>query len=404
MQRLLLTQLFAGSSPASSSRHPEPTGQAVQSWDSQESYQPVLLDRGWAATTLEQLNEVLSFPSWERERAQCRFLVLLFYFAAASPSRCLNVTDCFTAVQGSWRGERRGKREVWQVLAELLSIPDAPLGGQEPEPGRDRWEIHLSGVIHLPRSANTWGSCLQLPSLSPLHTPAWDVMLTQETQAQGCFLEPVSSALLSSRGLPVKWYKVLALLFPLGAAQASSQSSPRLWQPKGSRAAGRMPVPPAGTRLSAAPQSTATHARGLGREKSGGPGWRTAQITGQEDQMHLRKICSQKEGWSAETGCPWKWWELPSPEVFKKRGDVVLKHGDVVLRNWLVGVVGMGWGWSRWSYISFPPLTTPWLLQSKANPTCPGLMPPVQGNDVLHGFWNTMSPNGKSSSRAIQKQ
>lgn len=397
MQRLLLTQLFAGSSPASSSRHPEPTGQAVQSWDSQESYQPVLLDRGWAATTLEQLNEVLSFPSWERERAQCRFLVLLFYFAAASPSRCLNVTDCFTAVQGSWRGERRGKREVWQVLAELLSIPDAPLGGQEPEPGRDRWEIHLSGVIHLPRSANTWGSCLQLPSLSPLHTPAWDVMLTQETQAQGCFLEPVSSALLSSRGLPVKWYKVLALLFPLGAAQASSHSSPRLWQPKGSRAAGRMPVPPAGTRLSAAPQSTATHARGLGRENLG-------DQAGEQHRSLVRRIrCTSEKS------------------VLRKRGEVLKQaahesggsyHPQRCSRSvemwcwgtWLVGVVGMGWDWSRWSHISFPTLTTPWLLQSKANPTCPGLMPPVQGNDVLHGFWNTMSPNGKSSSRAIQKQ
>lgn len=71
----------------------------------------------------ERLNEVLSFPSWERERAWRRFLTLLFYFAAASPSRCLNVTDYFTAVRGFGRGEQRGKRKVWPELPELLASP-----------------------------------------------------------------------------------------------------------------------------------------------------------------------------------------------------------------------------------------------------------------------------------------
>lgn len=59
--------------------------------------------------------------------------MLLFYFAAASPSRCLNVTDYFTAVRGLGRGEQRGKRKIWPALPELLASPDAPAAAQKAE-------------------------------------------------------------------------------------------------------------------------------------------------------------------------------------------------------------------------------------------------------------------------------
>lgn len=95
----------------------------------------------------EQLNEVLSFPSWERERAQCRFLMLLFYFAAASPSRCLNVTDYFTAVRASGRRREGAEGEVKKLASasRAAGIPDAPAAAQKPGAGRDGWKTHLLG-------------------------------------------------------------------------------------------------------------------------------------------------------------------------------------------------------------------------------------------------------------------
>lgn len=63
-------------------------------------------------------------------------------------------------------------------------------------------------------------------------------MLAQEIQTPGCFLEPVSSALLSSRGLPVKRYKVLALLSPWDPRTLPPRQ-PQPLSAQGSAAAGR---------------------------------------------------------------------------------------------------------------------------------------------------------------------
>lgn len=64
---------------------PEPTGQAVLSRAAGEVISQPCPARAALAPGSEQLNEVLSFPSWEWEKARCRFLMLLFYFAARLP-------------------------------------------------------------------------------------------------------------------------------------------------------------------------------------------------------------------------------------------------------------------------------------------------------------------------------
>lgn len=101
----------------------------------------------------EQLNEGLSHPSWEREGARCRFLTLLFYFAAASPSRCLNVTDYFTAGRTSGGGSTGGREKSGERFPNYQHprcpgcgtetrgwkgrVENSPSGKQEPCPGQE---------------------------------------------------------------------------------------------------------------------------------------------------------------------------------------------------------------------------------------------------------------------------
>lgn len=145
MQTLLLKRLSAGTSPVSSSQCPEPTGQAVLSWAARGVLSQPCSARAALAPGSEQLNEVLSLPSWEWGKARCCFLMLLFYFAAASPSRCLSVTNYFTAVR-AWEGGAEGEVKNLASASSLsASIPDAPAAAQTPEAGRDGWQVHLLG-------------------------------------------------------------------------------------------------------------------------------------------------------------------------------------------------------------------------------------------------------------------
>lgn len=161
------------------------------------------------------------------------------------------------------------------------------------------WEaraMHRS-VTHPPRSANTPGSRspshLFNPSALRLAMSCW----LRKYKPQGCFLEPVSSALLSSRGLPVKRYKVLALLFPLGAAHASSGSSPSLCQPKGAgQLAGRLSV----WQGDRSALTTTLHAKGLGKGgggELGGSGWRTAEITSLDERRGSCALLQSEAIW-----------------------------------------------------------------------------------------------------------
>lgn len=70
--------------------------------------------------------------------------MLLFYFAAASPSRCLNVPDYFTAVR-AWEGGAEGEVKNLASASQTAGIPGAPAAAQKPEAGRDGWQVHLLG-------------------------------------------------------------------------------------------------------------------------------------------------------------------------------------------------------------------------------------------------------------------
>lgn len=90
-------------------------------------------------TGLMQVNEVLSFPSWEWESAWCYFLTLFFYFSVTSISRCLNATDYFT------RREEKNLESVLQSVgshkpraASYNPEQDRLAGGLENSPLRDQ--------------------------------------------------------------------------------------------------------------------------------------------------------------------------------------------------------------------------------------------------------------------------
>lgn len=116
---------------------PEPTGQAVLGWAAGEAFSQPCWARAALAPGSELLNEVLSFPSWEWENARCRFLMLLFYFAAASPSRCLNVTDYFSAVRARDGESQEGEVKNLASASQTAGIPDTPAAAQKPGAGRD---------------------------------------------------------------------------------------------------------------------------------------------------------------------------------------------------------------------------------------------------------------------------
>lgn len=247
---------------------PEPTGQAVLSWPAGE-----VISQGF-----EQLNEVLSFPSWEWEKARCCFLMLLFYFAAASPSRCLNVTDYFTAVR-AWEGGAEGEVKNLASASQTAASPVPQRlhrhQGLEGMGGKVTfWEarVHRS-VTHLPSSANTDPLSPHLfnPSALRLGMPCW----LRKHKPQAAFWS-LSAVLFCQAEAFLSSDTNCLLCFPLGIRARFLRSSPSLCHPLGAGQLAGLREPGTDTTLCTALQPTLACLHRAWQWQFGIPGCRRA--------------------------------------------------------------------------------------------------------------------------------
>lgn len=95
---------------------------------------------------------------------------VILFCSAASPSRCLNVTDYFTAVRAR-EGGAEGEVKNLASASRTAGIPDGPEAAQKPEAGRDGWQVHLLGSKSHAQAGDTPAMVCQHPQ-SPLPLPS----------------------------------------------------------------------------------------------------------------------------------------------------------------------------------------------------------------------------------------